>query len=38
LEARTGQKLERPELVRDRLGFLHLKNPPEETPPAGSAD
>ena len=36
IEAATGEKVELPKLVKDRLGLLHLKDPPEQTPPPSS--
>ena len=33
IEANTGEKVDLPKLEKDRLGLLHLKDPPEETPP-----
>jgi hypothetical protein len=38
IESATGEKIELPETVRDRLGLLHLKNPPEQTPPTGERE
>jgi hypothetical protein len=36
IEAATGGKVEPPKLEKDRLGLLHLKDPPEQTsPPSG---
>lgn len=36
IEAATGEKVELPKLVKNRLNLLHLKDPPEQTPPPSS--
>ena len=38
IEQNTGEKVKRPELEKDRLGFRRLKHPPEETPPTGEPE
>jgi len=38
IERHTGEKVERPALEKNRLGFLRLKDPPEQQEPTGEPE